>query len=129
MIYSEPKEGRPISFFGSRQGPPLSQPLPAPFRLEDPGCWPVSANGYFSWAPLSNVSSTLAFYDANTGFCRGILFHYQNGGCRAVGQCRLGVDPAEAVVRPVQFCFWHDRYLEVELVRVKFTQHEKEEHA
>ncbi|KAH6851133.1 hypothetical protein B0I37DRAFT_129023 [Chaetomium sp. MPI-CAGE-AT-0009] len=129
MVYSEPKEGRPIRFFGSRCGPPLDQPLPAPFLIENPGSWPVRGDGYFSWAPLSGVSSTLVFYDQNTGFCRGILFHYQNGASKAVGQCRLGVDPAESVARPVQLCFRCDPpALGAILRQVKFTQRDIEMH-
>ncbi|KAL2185713.1 hypothetical protein L209DRAFT_756953 [Thermothelomyces heterothallicus CBS 203.75] len=127
MIYSEPREGRPVRFFGAYCRPPLDQALPKPFRLEKPGSCPIDDDAYFSWAPLCGVSSTLVFYDQNTGFCRGIVFRYQNGGSRAVGQCRLYVDPAESVDRPVRLCFrtsscpsrWNRmRYM----VQVKFKQ-------
>jgi hypothetical protein len=126
MIYSEPKEGRPVSFFGSRCGPLPSQPLPAPFPSGKPGRW-RGDHRYLSSAPLSGVSSTVVFYEQNTGFCRGILFHYLNGGCRTVGQCRLGVDPAESVVRPVQFRFRLHSSPKVGLAQVKFMQCEREE--
>ncbi|KAK3297858.1 uncharacterized protein B0H64DRAFT_132777 [Chaetomium fimeti] len=130
MVYSEPKEGRPIRFFGSRCAPPLDQPRPAPFLLEDPGFWPVFGDAYFSWAPLSGVSSTVVFYDQDTGFCRGILFHYLNGGVRAVGQCRLGVDPTENVARPVQLCYRRDSPAvgPSGVTQVEFTQHDIQTH-
>lgn len=133
MIYSEPREGCPVRFFGAYCKPPLDQALPKPFRLEKPGPCPIDDDAYFSWAPLCDVSSTLVFYDQNTGFCRGIVFRYQKGGSRAVGQCRLQLDPAESVVRPVWLCFrtnfcssrWNRR---VYMVQVKFKQGARTNH-
>lgn len=101
MIYGEPREGHPVRFFGAHCKPPLDRALPKPFRLEKPGPCPID-DDYFSWAPLCDVSSTLVFYDQNTGFCRGIVFRYQNGGSRAVGQCRPHL---ESVVRPTRLYF------------------------
>ncbi|KAK4198906.1 hypothetical protein QBC40DRAFT_340954 [Triangularia verruculosa] len=105
MIYGEPREGHPVRFFGAHCRAPLDRALPKPFRLEKPGPCPIDDDTYFSWAPLRDVSSTLVFYDQDTGFCRGIVFSYQNGGSRAVGQCRPQLDPAESVVRPVGLNF------------------------
>ncbi|KAL2021088.1 hypothetical protein VTK56DRAFT_7507 [Thermocarpiscus australiensis] len=127
IVYGEPKEGRPVRFFGAYCRPPLAQALPTPFRLEKPGRSPIDCDVYFfSWAPLGGVSSTLVFYDEDTGFCRGIIFHYRNGGSRAVGQCRLRVDPVERVVRPDRLCFrvdsCSDRWRKIYTVQVKFKQ-------
>lgn len=127
IIYSKPREGRPVRFFGAYCRPPLDQALPKPFRLEKPGPCPIDDDAYFSWAPLYGVWSTLVFYDQNTGFCRGIVFRYKNGGSRAVGQCRPQVDPVESVFRPVRLCFranscssrWNRM---IYMVRVKFKQ-------
>lgn len=105
MIYGEPIEGHPVRFFGARCGPPLDEAHPMPFRLEKPGSCPIDDDAYFSWAPLCDVLSTLVFYDQTTGFCRGVVFRYRNGGSRAVGQCRVRVDPTDSVVRPVRLCF------------------------
>lgn len=106
IIYGERKEGFPMRFFGSYSRLPVSQSLIEPFRLEYPGPCPIDGNNvYFSWAPLCGVASTLVFYDEYTRYCYGILFHYQNGGSRAVGECRLHVDPAERVDRPARLCF------------------------
>ncbi|PTB60475.1 hypothetical protein M431DRAFT_12403 [Trichoderma harzianum CBS 226.95] len=60
---------------------------------------------YFSWAPLDDVVSALVFRDQITGCCKGILFFYRNGGCRAIGECRLHVDPAQTVPEPSQLCY------------------------
>ncbi|KAB5576478.1 hypothetical protein GE09DRAFT_623594 [Coniochaeta sp. 2T2.1] len=109
LVYGEPREGRPVSFFGARcAGPHVNQTLPPPFRLDNRGPCPMDEkcnDAYLSWAPLRDVSSTLVFYDQDTGFCRGIVFRYHNGGAGAIGQCRLQVDPAERVVQPVWLCY------------------------
>ncbi|OIW22970.1 hypothetical protein CONLIGDRAFT_625286 [Coniochaeta ligniaria NRRL 30616] len=104
MVYGEPREGDPVSSFGAYRGRSSDQTLPPPFRLINRGPCPIN-DAYFSWAPLRDVSSTLVFYDQETGFCRGIVFCYQNRGLRAVGQCRLQVDPADRFVQPVRLCF------------------------
>jgi len=133
MIYGEPSEGCPVRFFGAHSGSPSDEAHPKPFRLEKPGPCPIDNDAYFSWAPLCAVLSTLVFYDHNTGSCRGILFRYQNGGSRAVGQCRLQVDPAESVVQPARFCFranscpsrWNRM---TQTVQVKFKQGARNNH-
>lgn len=42
----------------------------------------------FSWAPLNGVSQAQVFYEKDGISCKGVLFTYQNGSQRAVGQCR-----------------------------------------
>lgn len=127
MIYGEPLEDRPIRFFGAFSSQPLKQGFsPPPFRLEDPGPCPLE-DAYFSWAPLHGVTSTLVFYDHDTGYCRGIVLRYENGGSRAVGQCRIQVDPAESVARPVRLYFQVTSYSSrcnemIYTVRVRFKQ-------
>ena len=64
-------------------------------------------------------------YDQDKEICRGILFRYQNRGSRAVGQCRLHVDPAERITRPVQLCF--RRNASIYKVEVKFKQDLRED--
>jgi hypothetical protein len=69
---------------------------------------------YFSSAPLQDVASVQVFFSAQDGekntLCKGMLFRYNGGGQRAVGQCRLHVDPCELYVRPSAFYFQHCRY-------------------
>ncbi|KAB5540444.1 hypothetical protein GE09DRAFT_1225889 [Coniochaeta sp. 2T2.1] len=41
LVYGEPREGRPVDFFGAHCGPPVNQPLPPPFRLDSRGPCPM----------------------------------------------------------------------------------------
>ncbi|KAF4462660.1 hypothetical protein FALBO_10520 [Fusarium albosuccineum] len=110
LIHGEPIEGYPVHFFGAYCALSSATPLPDPFRLETPGPDPIGDDSYFSWAPVEGVSSTITFIDQATGFCRGIMFQYYNGGSRAIGQCRLHVDPTESVIQPLMLCFRAESY-------------------
>ncbi len=106
MLYGDPKPGRNIAFFGGHNKAMRPDPaLLRPFELPGPGNYVVLGQPYFSWAPLGGVSSVVVFSHEGTGACRGILFRYHDGGARAVGQCRLYVDPTTSVLQPVQICF------------------------
>lgn len=101
LIYAEIQEGR-STWLSSRDSshyvlpsPPIAPIIP---RLN-------GQTAYWSAAPLENVSSAVIFYDPSNLNCRGILFHYLDGACRAIGQCRLHVDPTVVVVKPPSFCF------------------------
>lgn len=128
MIYGEPKQGSSINLFGAYCRIPADEgPANPVFRLPNPSGSTMDDNAYFSWAPLSGVSSTLVFYDEHNGACKGILFRYRNGGARAVGQCRLQVDPTQGVDQPVRVCFRVDSCSSrfnrtLYLTRVKFEQ-------
>ena len=60
---------------------------------------------------VSGVLSARAFYDGDNGLCRGILLCYENGGERAVGQCRIHVDRSLSVLRPTRVCVRDTTYL------------------
>lgn len=60
---------------------------------------------------LAGVSSARTFYDADSGLSRGILYRYDSGGERAVGQCRVGVDRSMSVLRPTRVCVRDTTYL------------------
>ncbi|PCD25774.1 hypothetical protein AU210_012210 [Fusarium oxysporum f. sp. radicis-cucumerinum] len=104
IVYGEPEGGLPVQLFGaySRTSPQLA--LPSPFPLKNTSPDPLGKDSYFSWASLDNIASTLTFHDGD-GFCRGIMFQYQDGGCRAVGQCRLHVDSAVKEIYPAAILF------------------------
>ncbi|KAL2173135.1 uncharacterized protein P884DRAFT_265409 [Thermothelomyces heterothallicus CBS 202.75] len=53
-----------------------------------------------SHAPLGEVRQVRVFYRPDTKTCMGMLLDYDNGGQRAVGQCRLHVDPSRTFPRP-----------------------------
>ncbi|KAL6893318.1 hypothetical protein GGI43DRAFT_178260 [Trichoderma evansii] len=59
---------------------------------------------YFSWAPLEDVASAVIFRKRHKGVTRGIMLRYLNGGSRALGQCRVGVDLAQEVFLPTTIC-------------------------
>ena len=64
--------------------------------------FPDSTN--FSSAPLRDVTSARLYYRKGHPRCRGILFAYRNGAQRALGDCRLGVDPYRAQESPRFMC-------------------------
>lgn len=127
MIYGDPQQGRSECFFGAYCRVPADQGLTKPFCLPNPSGSPLGNEAYYSCAPLNGVISALVFYDEITGACRGILFCYWNGGKRAVGQCRLQVDPSVRVAQPLYLCFrvdsWTSRYnITSYRTRVRFKQ-------
>ncbi|KAM5374798.1 hypothetical protein ACJZ2D_006292 [Fusarium nematophilum] len=64
-----------------------------------------SGTPYYSSAPLQDVYRVTIFYSHELGHVKGFLLEYKNGGQRALGQCRLQVDRAEAVLMPQRICF------------------------
>ncbi|ETS03492.1 hypothetical protein M419DRAFT_50070, partial [Trichoderma reesei RUT C-30] len=99
FIYGEPKRGGAtprVQLVGTycRASTSSTEGLPDNFPLDKFEPSPVSDGAileevYFSWAPLEGVASTVVFRDQDTGYCKGILFRYLNGGSRAIGECRL----------------------------------------
>lgn len=80
---------------------------------------------YASSASLDGLNSAQVFRDGGD-CCRGILLKYRNGGERAIGQCRVGVDAIEECISPSHICWrtytssqngrWGLQCLKVELV-------------
>ncbi|KAK3400350.1 hypothetical protein B0T20DRAFT_496797 [Sordaria brevicollis] len=93
------------------------EPVPIPHRWPWPRL-PSRDNqedlSFHTYAPLEGVVSAQMFY--STGFvpdleehrCSGIIFHYQNGGSRVVGEVRLLNDRAsiigETILHPKLIC-------------------------
>lgn len=59
---------------------------------------------FFSSGSLEAVFSTTVFYEKESQFCKGIIIKYHNGTRRALGQCRLGVDPTQYCTAPSHLC-------------------------
>lgn len=110
LVHGEPRENHPIPFFGAYSASALSPRLPRRFPVQTHSRSPIDKNSFLSWAPLEKVSWARTFCDKSTGFCRGIMLQYENGGCRTLGQCRINVDATKTVVRPVQICFRVESY-------------------
>lgn len=109
MIYGEPDDPQPVSIFGA-SCPPSTEGADFPIpTFRKPRLVPGRA--CFSTAPLQDVSRARMFYDPDTWLCRGILLWYENGGSRAVGQCRVHVDDSTTVDRPTRLCFQATTYL------------------
>ncbi|KAI0512702.1 hypothetical protein F5B22DRAFT_302759 [Xylaria bambusicola] len=130
LIYGEPQELQPISIFGAYPSPGSNIPLFEAQEFE-----PDIPGAYFSWAPLSHIQSVNTFYDGDTRLCKGIIFHYRNGGSRALGQCRLNVDQSIMVIEPCVLCFQSTSYstsagrLQRHGVRVEVTGDDAHEHS
>lgn len=58
----------------------------------------------FSAAPLGEVTVARVFYQKGRPFSRGLLLEYQSGAQRALGDCRVGVDPYETYETPRTLC-------------------------
>lgn len=74
-------------------GPATREP---PVPIESP---------YYSIANLNDVSTVWVFRDKDTRYLRGLVFEYSNGGERAVGTCRTGLDPVERCTDPSRLRF------------------------
>ncbi|RSL48019.1 hypothetical protein CEP54_013128 [Fusarium duplospermum] len=105
LIHGEPGENRAVPYFGAYSASAPCPGLPRRFPVQSPGPSPIDGDPFLSWAPLEGVSWTRTFYDKGTGFCRGIMLGYENGGSRTVGECRLHVDATKTVVQPDRICF------------------------
>ncbi|KAL2134652.1 hypothetical protein VTI74DRAFT_11230 [Chaetomium olivicolor] len=97
-------------------------PMIPPFR-RPPSSWEYPGPQYHEWddkdefvlqtiyganytgAPLENVVRIDVFHEPETGFSRGLLLEYANGGQRSVGDCRIGVDSSTRYLRPARLCF------------------------
>ncbi|KAI1206000.1 uncharacterized protein F4807DRAFT_242178 [Annulohypoxylon truncatum] len=105
LIYNEPIEGHEISFLSASSGLSGGAGLPKPFGVEKLGLNPFREQAYFSRAPLTDIASAEVFYDEDNQLCKGIIFRYHDGACRAVGQCRVHIDATTWVCRPRRFCY------------------------
>ncbi|KAI1357826.1 hypothetical protein F5Y08DRAFT_333584 [Xylaria arbuscula] len=108
LVHGEPQEGQPVPYFGAYCQPPTRSKLPKRFQAYEPKSYPIGKEAYLSMASLEDLQSVKVFYDRDSRYCRGMLLYYQNGGCRAVGQCRIDVDTSKQFWQPSQICFRMD---------------------
>ncbi|KAF5551722.1 hypothetical protein FNAPI_7328 [Fusarium napiforme] len=82
-----------------------SEPL-LPFpRYHNDGMNPPGLDCINTVAPAKNVTRADVYYDRRNGYCKGLLLKYTNSAQRAIGQCRVGIDPFKAYEEPSWFCF------------------------
>ncbi|KAI1199602.1 hypothetical protein F5X97DRAFT_332632 [Nemania serpens] len=108
LVHREPQEGQPVPYFGAYCHSPTRNEPPKRFQVYKPSSYPLGEDAYLSIAPLEGIRSVEVFYVQNSRHCRGMVLYYQNGCCRAVGQCRIHVDSAKKVMQPLQICFRMD---------------------
>ncbi|KAL1844965.1 hypothetical protein VTK73DRAFT_1420 [Phialemonium thermophilum] len=110
-VYLPIPEGDELVVFGLRtfRRRPFGKLPPRFASLLPPYFNPVGDGAYHSWAPLDGVSTSVVFYGGEARYCRGVLLYYTNGGCRAIGQCRVQADPSKKVDGSL-FCFRADKF-------------------
>ncbi|KAF7551194.1 hypothetical protein G7046_g7786 [Stylonectria norvegica] len=89
LIHNIPENGI-ISILGVESEEEHDVPMSPNFIYPNP---PISGGCLLSSAPLKNVTRVRIFKNDFTGECRGVLFEYNNGAQRAVGDCHLGASP------------------------------------
>lgn len=68
-------------------------------------------SSYLSTAPLDKpIARITVFCDAERDFDRGLLIEYKDGGQRALGQCRVGVDDETEFENPQCLCISRGGY-------------------
>ncbi|KAM3507244.1 hypothetical protein MY10362_001908 [Beauveria mimosiformis] len=65
----------------------------------------------YSTARLEMVRLAVVYNDPLTHCCRGIMFYYDCGKRRAVGECRIGVDAARSCAYPTHFMYAEKEYI------------------
>lgn len=100
-------------------------PRPWPTRLYRQN---TDARSVFSVAPLRDVVIAKVYHQPGTTGTRGILFEYQNGAQRTVGEVRIGVDdfityhnPKSVRILPASFYLWRNDSGTVDAKQVVFS--------
>ncbi|CAH0020516.1 unnamed protein product [Clonostachys rhizophaga] len=92
----------PITVFGAF-APEKDDSVPS-FLSAPPSNIP-SGPALFSSVSLESVTCIEIFEGIKTGTPAGILFHYENGAQRAVGNCRIGLDSVQTYIKPTRLCW------------------------
>ena len=108
---------KPSSSLGETH--PFDRPQSAiPFRMAN-----------YSSASLEGVVRARTFLRQNDD-CRAIVLEYSNGSQRAMGDCRLGIDPVEIWNTPTCICIFKTTYnprplaVALQVVKVRFSERE-----
>ncbi|KAL6815122.1 hypothetical protein J3E69DRAFT_358948 [Trichoderma sp. SZMC 28015] len=105
LVYCEPNKREMLPFFGAYQASPATFDVASRPIFADPGANQMGQFTYYSWASLDGVSSVVIFYEDDLDFCRGLMFYYENGASRTVGDCRVQMDREATVDKPTQICY------------------------
>lgn len=104
LIYDR-KETSNISVIGAFPEPIPKDSSPPVFRFPNPEYYPFTSQAVraitnYSFASLQDVVLAKVFHREGRSSCRGLIFTYRNGAQRALGDCRLGVDPCQTYTDP-----------------------------
>ncbi|QYT02936.1 hypothetical protein H0G86_009918 [Trichoderma simmonsii] len=105
LVYCEPNKREMLPFFGAYQASPAIFDVSSRPIFANPSANWMGPFTYYSWASLDGVSSVRIFYEDDFDFCRGLMFYYENGASRTVGDCRVQRDREATVKTPTQICF------------------------
>ncbi|PKK51050.1 hypothetical protein CI102_2945 [Trichoderma harzianum] len=105
LVYCEPNKREMLPFFGAYQASPATLDVASRPIFAEIGANRMGRFTYYSWASLDGVSSVRIFYEDDFEFCRGLMFYYENGASRTVGDCRVQIDREATVDKPTQICF------------------------
>jgi hypothetical protein len=96
-------EGNPLAIIGAF---PQNREHTVPIDGSQlhPIATPRVGRGCFSTAHLDGAAYLTVFEDPVTRYCKGIIIDYENGGARAIGQCRIGDDPFVVYENPSKLC-------------------------
>ena len=95
----------PANVFGTYSPEASDESVFTSFQTPAPSQHDHNDFDQLSSAPLKDVTRISVFNDKKLGSCRAIMFDYQNGARRAVGNCRLGVDRVETYLDPTRICY------------------------
>lgn len=111
LLY-EMTESKPITFVGTYPKRDEDKCLPPSPKFQDYSMTDACPfdHAYHSSAPLRGVVGLEIYHFGESRLCRGIILRYENGSERALGQCRLGVDPVRIVENPAFLCFANTFY-------------------
>ncbi|KAF5676218.1 hypothetical protein FCIRC_7139 [Fusarium circinatum] len=106
FVYNVPhKRGHGIyGAVSDKNGDDPSAPFP---RVLPSGGCPLYRGRLYFEASAKDVVHVDVYYEEATGYCRGLLLEYANGAQRALGQCRVGIDPFKSCDKPNWLCYSH----------------------
>ncbi|KAF5609154.1 uncharacterized protein FSUBG_4164 [Fusarium subglutinans] len=106
FVYNVPHK-RGHSIYGAVSDKKGDEPsAPFPRILPSGECPPYRGRLHFE-ASAKDVVHVDVYYEEASGYCRGLLLEYANGAQRALGQCRVGIDPFKSCDKPKWLCYSH----------------------
>ncbi|KAF5551721.1 hypothetical protein FNAPI_7327 [Fusarium napiforme] len=104
FVYNVPHK-RGYGMYGAVSGQEGDEPsAPFPRLIPSEEGPPYRGRIHFE-APAKGIVHVDVYYNEANGYCKGLLLEYANGAQRALGQCRVGVDPFKAYEKSTWICY------------------------